>query len=138
MKQKFFLSKISGFVRLTCLVLILVSVVTKINWVDNLSRLGGVSIGSLMANLSVLALIYYHITKGLNEIRGIEGFENKRLQNFSTVYSIIILVLIFGNLYISESDLKFSSQMLLLGMIMLFIAFFAIVDIIELWKRKNN
>lgn len=137
MKQKFFLSKILGFVRLIGLALILVSVAAKINWVHNLSRLGGFSIGSLMAILSVLALIYYHITKGLNEIRGIEGFENKRLQNFSAVYSIIILVLIFGNLYISESNLKFSSQMLSLGVLTLFIAFFVIVDIIELLKGKN-
>lgn len=137
MKQKSFLSKILGFVRLTGLLLILVSIAIKVNWGDNLSRLGGFSIGSLMAILSVLALIYYHVTKGLNEIRGIEGFENNRLQNFSVVYSIIILVLIFGNLYISDSNLKFNSQMLSLGMLILFIAFFVIVDIIELLKGKN-
>ncbi len=130
--------KFLGILRLTGIFSIIALLVMTIDWSDSLDWLIPKSIGGIIAVLSVLCLVYYQIKKGLNEFREIKGFENNKLQNFSVVYSIIILVLFLGNLYISESKFELNAHNLIMGLIALFIIFFAIVDVIELWKGNRN
>ncbi len=130
--------KILGFIRLLGIFSIITLLTMTIDWSNSLNKLISGSIGGIIAVISVLCLIYYQIKKGLNEFREIKGFENNKLQNFSVVYSIIILVLFFGNLYISESNLELNAHNLISGLIALFIIFFAIVDVVELWKGNRN
>ena len=138
MEQRPYLSKIVGLIRLIGITLIVVLVVMKIFSTNNSSQMGSSNFGFLIAILCVLTIIYYHIKKGINEIRAIQGFEDKRIQNFSIVYAVIILVLIIGNLAISESNLELNRNTLSLGLMASFITILSLVDIIEIWKRTRR
>ena len=132
------MEKIIGAIRIFGIILILILITENVNWKENFDQIYSYGIGNVIMLICVFLVFFFHLKKGMSEIRADGKFESFKLQNFVIVYSVIILILMIGNLLIREFEFNWNSITIMFGVIISFVSSFVIIDGLELWKGKRR
>ena len=125
-----------GVIRLlgVSIILLLIILILDLKYVSMMVAESG--IGGIIGFVSILGIFFYHLSKGIYELRGTGKYKYPKLQNFSTVFSILILIIIIGNLMISEREFELTISSLIVVSAIIFIIVFAVIDVFKLTENK--